>query len=283
MRNDEYTVLPQWKVGKYRIDLVVEGNGKQLAIECDGDRYHTLENLPEDMARQAILERIGWQFVRIRGSLFFRDPDKAMESVYKRLHELDITPQITVPECANDINERSELVERVIRRAEEIRREWDTEDDDSISQVRSKGENKQYHQYSARTTARDKNHDQMEDILMQQTLFEDVSEQPKQPPHGRETNNNLSSSNSMVNDRRSPKTVVRQVGNIPEDKIITVLYHYLSKAPIERERLLVQAARDLGYASLTKEIRHHINKVISSEIQKKHVIADDGWKKVWIK
>jgi very-short-patch-repair endonuclease len=33
-----YRVRAQWSVGYYRIDLVVEGGGKRLAIECDGDR-----------------------------------------------------------------------------------------------------------------------------------------------------------------------------------------------------------------------------------------------------
>src|SRR5713101_2758467 len=34
-----YCVAPQWRVGAFRIDLVVEGDGRRLAIECDGDRY----------------------------------------------------------------------------------------------------------------------------------------------------------------------------------------------------------------------------------------------------
>ncbi|MGI9861921.1 DUF559 domain-containing protein [Moorella naiadis] len=79
--NCGYRVQAQWPVGYYRIDLVVKGKGRRLAIECDGDRYHPLEKLEEDMARQAILERLGWRFVRIRGSHFFRDPDGAMQVV----------------------------------------------------------------------------------------------------------------------------------------------------------------------------------------------------------
>jgi hypothetical protein len=35
-----YQAIPQWKVGSRRIDLVIEGNGRRLAVECDGDRYH---------------------------------------------------------------------------------------------------------------------------------------------------------------------------------------------------------------------------------------------------
>lgn len=88
-----YRVKAQWQVGYYRIDLVVEGGGKRLAIECDGDRYHPLEKLADDMARQTVLERLGWRFVRIRGSAFYRDPDAAMKSVFARLMELEILPE----------------------------------------------------------------------------------------------------------------------------------------------------------------------------------------------
>ena len=85
-----YRVVTQWQVGYYRIDMVVEGGGKRLAVECDGDRYHPMEKLADDMERQTVLERLGWQFVRIRGSAFYRDADAAMHSVFSRLEELDI-------------------------------------------------------------------------------------------------------------------------------------------------------------------------------------------------
>jgi hypothetical protein len=61
-------------------------------VECDGDRYRSLESLAEDTARQAILERLGWQFVRIRGSAFYRDPDGALRRVFDRLEEMGIRP-----------------------------------------------------------------------------------------------------------------------------------------------------------------------------------------------
>lgn len=87
-----FKVRTQVAVGYFRIDMVVEGDGKRLAVECDGDRYHPIEKLEEDMNRQAILERLGWRFARIRGSAFYRNPDQAMESVFKRLDELEIPP-----------------------------------------------------------------------------------------------------------------------------------------------------------------------------------------------
>jgi very-short-patch-repair endonuclease len=122
-----YRVTPQWKVGSRRIDLVVEGAGKRLAVECDGDRYHPLEKLGEDMERQAILERLGWVFARIRGSVFFRDPNRAMRSVFEKLRDLEIEPGLEPVFSHIDLNS-SELIDRVSRRAEEIRNEWNLKD-----------------------------------------------------------------------------------------------------------------------------------------------------------
>lgn len=123
-----YCVHPQWKVGAYRIDLVVEGGGRRLAVECDGDRYHPIEKLPEDMVRQATLERLGWKFVRIRGSQFFRHPDTAMQPVFEQLTRLNILPERAAsPTEGNIVQKGSELKERVIRRASDIRLKWSEE------------------------------------------------------------------------------------------------------------------------------------------------------------
>lgn len=86
-----YRVLPQYKAGRKRIDLVVEGRSR-LAIECDGDRFHTDENFDEDMARQRQLERANWRFWRVRGSTFYRDPDAALAPLWERLKEHGIDP-----------------------------------------------------------------------------------------------------------------------------------------------------------------------------------------------
>ncbi|GFE89977.1 disulfide isomerase [Steroidobacter agaridevorans] len=87
-----YRVKQQMSIGHFRIDMVVESDDKRLAVECDGDRYRTPESLGEDIARQAVLERLGWEFVRIRASAFYRDPDAALRRVFDRLTELGIKP-----------------------------------------------------------------------------------------------------------------------------------------------------------------------------------------------
>ena len=117
-----YRVTPQWRVGTYRIDLVVEANDKRLAVECDGDRYHPLEKLGEDMERQSILERMGWVFSRVRGSEFFRYADRALAPVFAKLESLEILP--LGEDRKDEPHPSSELAERVVRRAEELRVSW---------------------------------------------------------------------------------------------------------------------------------------------------------------
>lgn len=128
LRQASYSVHPQWKVGGYRIDMVIESGGKRVALECDGDKWHTAENLAEDMARQAILERLGWRFIRIRGSEFFRDPEGAMEKIFERLNYFEMSPEGIKVEGDCSETAGDELKCRVIRRAEVIRRLWNGEE-----------------------------------------------------------------------------------------------------------------------------------------------------------
>lgn len=121
-----YQVTPQWPVGAYRIDLVVEGEeGKRLAIECDGHRWH-YDKVAEDLARQALLERLGWRFVRIGGIAFYRDKAKAMQPVFEKLGMLGITPVATQPVIAptQPIAATGTLLDKIKRRADELRRGW---------------------------------------------------------------------------------------------------------------------------------------------------------------
>jgi very-short-patch-repair endonuclease len=117
-----YRVRSQWPVGAFRIDLVVEGLNRKLAVECDGEKWHTPEQLQNDLERQAILERLGWVFVRVRGSVFFRNPDAAMAAVFVKLANLEIEALGPVSESERKTD--SPLVERIRRNAEALRARW---------------------------------------------------------------------------------------------------------------------------------------------------------------
>jgi len=102
---ESYKVIPQFKVGAYRIDMVVQYGDKKIALECDGERFHTSDNLNNDLARQAILERLGWLFIRIRGSEYYRYPEQTMKNVLDSLLKYGIHPSFEEVEAdlqAND-------------------------------------------------------------------------------------------------------------------------------------------------------------------------------------
>ncbi len=121
-----YQVIQQWKVGAYRIDMVVVDGLKKVALECDGEEYHSgEEKIREDMERQTILERLGWRFIRIRGSEYYRNPQKTMERVTSDIEAMDIYPQ--QPDVAT-VERNSDLLERIKARAAEILSSWSDED-----------------------------------------------------------------------------------------------------------------------------------------------------------
>jgi very-short-patch-repair endonuclease len=87
-----YKVVPQFKFADKRIDLVVQGNKAQFAVECDGDFWHGLSEYAADMDRQKKLERCGWRFVRIRESQYYANPAAALETLWTALDRMGIRP-----------------------------------------------------------------------------------------------------------------------------------------------------------------------------------------------
>lgn len=70
------------------------------------------------MERQIILERLGWRFIRIRGSEFYRDPDKTIKRVISELKIYGIVPEDSVQ--ISNAGRETELLKRVKMRAYEI-------------------------------------------------------------------------------------------------------------------------------------------------------------------
>lgn len=115
-----YNVTPQLEVGAFRIDMVISNNDNRVALECDGERWHGEDKLEEDMNRQAILERLGWRFIRIRGSEFFSDENKSMENIVKKLNDFEIYPE----ENNMNLDDDNFIKNKIICRAQEIRESW---------------------------------------------------------------------------------------------------------------------------------------------------------------
>ncbi|HPW56747.1 MAG TPA: AAA domain-containing protein [Thermoanaerobaculaceae bacterium] len=88
----KFRIRPQVEAAGRRIDLVVEGFDARIAVECDGDNWHGLEQYEYDMVRQRQLERAGWTFARVRESDFYVDRQRAVNAVVETCEELGIRP-----------------------------------------------------------------------------------------------------------------------------------------------------------------------------------------------
>ena len=80
-----HLAIPQYEVHGYRIDIVIVGGTRKVAVECDGDEWHGPQQYADDLHRQSQLERCDWEFFRIRGSHFYRDPDGALLPLWEML------------------------------------------------------------------------------------------------------------------------------------------------------------------------------------------------------
>ncbi|MCI5165621.1 MAG: DNA helicase, partial [Candidatus Electrothrix sp. GM3_4] len=87
-----YRIIPQDAFAGRSIDLVIQGQRAQLAVECDSDQWHGPEQYTADLEQQEKLERCGWQVFRIRASRYYAEPDKALEPLMQLLEQLDILP-----------------------------------------------------------------------------------------------------------------------------------------------------------------------------------------------
>jgi very-short-patch-repair endonuclease len=88
-----YSVMPQVRVGAYKVDIVVEGeNDTRLAVECDGDRYEGAEQWMQSIRRQRALERTGWVFWRCFATSFLLRKTEVLEDLRQTLAAQGIKP-----------------------------------------------------------------------------------------------------------------------------------------------------------------------------------------------
>ena len=88
-----YTIKQKWRVGSYDIDIVAIYEDRKVAIECDGKTLnHTEEEVIANLEEQEILERCGWEFIRIRASEYFRNPEKAIKDLIIQLDDKGVYP-----------------------------------------------------------------------------------------------------------------------------------------------------------------------------------------------
>jgi len=84
-----YKLTPKVKVGKYTIDFVVETDlsskiKKKIAVQCIGLPSDEDYNWQAHYEMQMCLERMGWEFYKIRASEFYRNPIAVMERLKQK-------------------------------------------------------------------------------------------------------------------------------------------------------------------------------------------------------
>ena len=114
-----FRIERNWSVGAFCLPIVVVGDKGRLAVECDGECWFSEKELDQDIKRQAILERLGWVFCRVGANLFFREPEKAMFPILKKLDAMRISSSDESPLYKS--SQDNEFIERVKIRAHEIR------------------------------------------------------------------------------------------------------------------------------------------------------------------
>ena len=112
-------------VGSLELPLVVEGDGHRALLVMQGEHWvDSIQAAAEERCNQAILERLGWQFIRVRGSEWYLDPEAALEKIIGNLESLGIAPQADEVITADSQAARTELLTYVRGAAEKIRAKW---------------------------------------------------------------------------------------------------------------------------------------------------------------
>jgi very-short-patch-repair endonuclease len=84
-----YKIIPQMKIGVYNIDFIIEGENNKAALICEGDRDKNVD-ITNALMQQINLERIGWNFIRIKASEYYLDKEEALKKVCEKLTELGV-------------------------------------------------------------------------------------------------------------------------------------------------------------------------------------------------
>jgi very-short-patch-repair endonuclease len=124
LRESGLQVLHQYPACGFSIDIVCEGEGQRLAVECDGEYYHTDEHgrlRMEDLERQAILERAGWRVLRIPYRKWLAEPDLQIARVLNALREEGESDDLRPPDdepgagIALDVTREEQAIIQAVR------------------------------------------------------------------------------------------------------------------------------------------------------------------------
>lgn len=113
LREKDVKVISQYPSCGYFIDLVAELDGIRLAIECDGEIYHLDEHgqlKAEDIFRQEVLERAGWEVLRIPYRSWRENSAPFIESILSRLRSSQSEESVEHPTPQADADASSQTI-----------------------------------------------------------------------------------------------------------------------------------------------------------------------------
>ena len=120
-----YRALPKYLIGEFEVDFLINGHAATKAvISCDGDRIASEHSVLAKMERQLTLERLGWNFIRVRASDYLMDESRAMRRIVRKLGSAKIEPVSEGQSDASPGVVREDLREKIFKRAEMIRSRW---------------------------------------------------------------------------------------------------------------------------------------------------------------
>ena len=131
LQAEGYQILQDMAVGSLRVPVAAVSGSSRVIVACDGE--HWVDSIKEAASQrysQAVLERLGWHFLRVRGSSWYLNPEAALEKLKAQLAELGIVPGGTAA-TENPAAERQQQALWVRQRAEQLLGEWHKEETDA--------------------------------------------------------------------------------------------------------------------------------------------------------
>ncbi|SHK48467.1 AAA domain-containing protein [Selenomonas ruminantium] len=93
LQAEGYEIRQNMAVGSLVVPVAAQYGEKRVIIACDGEHWvDSLKEAADLRYSQAVLERMGWNFVRVRGSQWYLDPEASLAQLKAELQALGIVP-----------------------------------------------------------------------------------------------------------------------------------------------------------------------------------------------
>ena len=119
-----YEIRQNIMVGSLNIPVAAQSGNKRVIIACDGE--HWVDSIKEAASlryNQAVLERLGWTFLRVQGSQWYLHPEESLQKLEKQLQDCGIMPG-TPGRGEGAAADRQELAIYIRQRAEQLVGKW---------------------------------------------------------------------------------------------------------------------------------------------------------------